>query len=78
MGVRLQRHLGPVGSLEPAQWTFETASGSPAICCPGCGGVSDVDDLKAIDSGGRITPAWSCPTVTCPFFDYVTLEGWAE
>jgi hypothetical protein len=84
MGVRLQRHLGPVESISAAQFHTHLDKHTPgrmcdvAICCPACGGVSEVPETHAIDTDGRVTPAWKCPTPTCPFFDYLTLDTWGE
>jgi hypothetical protein len=78
VAVRLQRHLGRVESLEPAQYTVETTTGLPAVCCPGCSTITDLTLKHAIDEGGRVTPAWKCPTETCSFFDYIVLEDFSE
>lgn len=76
MGQRLQRNLGPVTHLTPSQYTVETASGDPAICCPKCGGISDLEFSVLV--GGVVSQIWSCPYVSCPFVDYLTLESYGE
>lgn len=76
MGLRLQRCLGPVGCLTPGQYTIETASGEPAVCCPGCSFVSDLD--TGVHVGGVVAQIWSCPYAACSFCDYLTLESWGE
>ncbi len=79
MGVVYQRHLGPVESLLPKQWTAETASGKPAICCEQCGGVTDIDEdegVYTILDAGRVVPIFSCPWTTCPSMDWINLESY--
>lgn len=76
MGLRLARNLGPVAHLTAGQYTVETVSGEPAICCPACGGVSDLE--FGVHVGGVVSQIWSCPYASCPFQDYLTLESWME
>lgn len=77
MGVRFARNLGPVTALTGAQYTTETISGRPALCCPSCGSIVDLDAKYDVDGGGRVTPAWKCHE-TCSFFDWVVLGEWSE
>lgn len=76
MSVRLQRHLSSLYSLQPGQWTDETPTGKPAVCCPSCGQVSDLD-AYTVRGGGILTPIWSCPYV-CPAIEFLTLADWDE
>ncbi len=78
MGVRLQRHLGRVEQLLPGQYTVETASGRPAICCVGCGTISDLPETHRVTGGGIVVPVWSCPSRACPFMDFLSFEAWGE
>lgn len=78
MGLRLQRQLGPVQHLTPGQWTIETASGRPAIRCPACGGISDLDEAHRVLTGGVVSPIWSCPFASCAFQEFLSLEAYGE
>lgn len=78
MGLRLNRHLGDVRSLDAGQWTDRTASGKPAIACPGCGSISEIDDTHTISPDGLVTPIWSCASQACPLMEWIALEAWAE
>lgn len=73
MGRTLQRLLGPVRALDRGQYTTETVSGRPAICCPECGDISELDDIHRILPGGLVTPLWPC--VECAFADWIVLEA---
>lgn len=78
MAVRLQRHLGRVESLEPGQYTVETATGMPALCCPGCASIFDLSMEHTIDDDGRVAPAVKCGNPICSFFDWVHLQAFSE
>lgn len=79
MGVRLRRNLGPVSHLEPGEYTTETRDEQPAICCPGCGGISDLDiDTHEAFVDGVVAPIWACPFVSCPLIEFISLEAWRE
>lgn len=77
MGFRFSRHLGPVTSLLPGQWTHATASGEPALCCPRCECISDIDP-KYVQVGGSVDREWQCPAVSCSYLAFITLEAWGE
>ena len=76
MGLRLARNLGPVSHLTAGQWTDETASGKPAVCCPACAEVSELE--HRVLTGGIVSMVWACPAERCPFVDFLTLEAWGE
>lgn len=76
MGLRLQRLLAPVTALTPGQYTTETVHGGPAVCCPGCGEISDLPETHRILTGGVVSPIWSCPSQRCPFVEFLTLDSW--
>jgi hypothetical protein len=76
VGRALRRNLGAVSCLEPGEYTVETATGGPALCCPSSGGVSDLD--FEVHRGGRVSQIWSCPFASCSFVDYLDLEAWGE
>jgi hypothetical protein len=78
MGFRLQRNLGPVAHLTRGQYTVETASGRPAICCPGCEEVSELAETHRVLTGGIVSLVWACPDGRCPYMDFITLESWGE
>lgn len=80
MGLTIQRNLGPVAHLSPRQYTVETASGLPAICCPNCGGISEIDVGKThrVLTGGLVSPVWACPYETCPLIEFLYLEAYGE
>lgn len=73
--MKFDRHLGTVHTMEPGEFTQCTVSGSPALRCPACGGIFDLTVSHRIEEGGRVVPEVRCPTVTCNFFEDVTLEG---
>lgn len=76
MSTRLNRNLGPVSRLSPGEYTTETVSGDPALSCPSCGGVSDIE--FEVHDTGRVSQIFSCPYASCPFVDYIDLEAWDE
>jgi hypothetical protein len=76
MGLTIRRNLGPVSHLEPSEYTLETASGRPALACPSCGGISDLE-LDVFDDG-TVAGRWACPFESCPLVDYLHLEAWRE
>jgi len=76
VGTTLQRNLGPVQHLTARQWTAETTSGDPAVCCPTCERVFDLE--FGVHVGGVVSQIVSCPYADCPFVDYLTLESYGE
>jgi hypothetical protein len=79
VGLRLRRCLGPVPHLAPAEYTVETASGDPAICCPACGEATDLDmKTHRVLPGGMVSPIWSCPLSSCAYQGFNTLESYGE
>ena len=76
MAIRLQRHLGPVASIEPGQWTAETASGRPAVCCPACSAVDEVEGEIAVD--GTVQRAYRCQSGECSFHEWVLLDSFGD
>ena len=77
MGVRLRQNLGDVSALEPGEYTARVAPlvGKVALRCPGCGALDTLADKHVIDRGGRVTPAYRCPTATCSFWEWLELDG---
>lgn len=75
--MRLARHLSAATSMKPGQWTDETASGRPAICCTGCGGIFELEETHTVRGAGIVTPIVSCPYV-CPLMEFITLDDWQE
>lgn len=76
MAIRLQRHLGAVSSIEPGQWTAETASGLPAVCCPACSAVDEIHGW--IETNGKVALAYRCESGECPFYEWIELEAFSE
>lgn len=76
MALRLQRHLGSVATIEPGQWTAETASGRPAVCCPACSSVDEV--LSVVLPGGAVALAYRCESGECAFHEWIELEAFGE
>lgn len=83
MGRRLQRYLGAIYELSPGQFVTDPDFASDVdgpvvfVCCPGCGAVARLDEYK-VDVGGRVTPIWTCQTVTCSLREWLELESWRE
>ncbi len=74
MGVTIPRFLGPVCDLEQGEYTKDTASGEPAVSCPSCGTIQEIDPQRHSTWGdGRVTPIWSCER--CSFMDWINLES---
>jgi hypothetical protein len=79
VGQRLSRFLGPAGSLDPGQWSDFTASGGPAVCCPGCGAIVELQaDKHVVSREGKVTPAWRCAEETCGVVEWIELEAYGE
>jgi hypothetical protein len=78
MTERIHRNLGRVECLELGEWTSETASGRPAIRCPECGTIVDLEDRYRIDVAGHVSPTWRCGTMTCALVAWITLVDYAE
>lgn len=79
MGSRLNRNLGPVSALVAKEWTSETATGIPAICCPGCEAIVDFDVAAyQITHEGVIAPKWSCGFPSCSYREWITLGDFGE
>lgn len=79
MGLTIRRNLGPVSHLEPEEYTVETVYGDPALRCPSCGGISDLDlDTYEVFRDGTVAPRWVCPFASCPLVEFISLEAWLE
>lgn len=75
MALVLKRLLGPAIRLSAGEWSSETASGKPAIACPSCGEIAEVD--RVLD-GGLVSGVWSCPSEHCAVMEFLQLEAWGE
>lgn len=73
--MRFERHPGSTLSLLPKQWTNRTASGRPALMCPCCSGVFELEATHTVRGGGIVTPILVCP-YACPLMEYATLLDW--
>jgi hypothetical protein len=71
--IRIERCLGPATALQPGQYTLETASGLPAVCCPICSGIAELAADYEVDEQGQVTPAWKCPS--CAFWELIVLNS---
>lgn len=78
MGLRLQRFLGPPMHMTAGQWTDRTASGRPAIACPGCGGISELEPPHEIFGAGIVKYVWSCPMPPCPIMEFISLGSYSD
>lgn len=84
MGLRLQRHLGTRDGLLPGQFCTDFLKHAPGrmclvhVCCPGCGGIDALSPDHLVERGGQVSPAWKCPTATCPFWEWLVLESFGE
>lgn len=68
-----QRNLGPVRGLTEGQYTIETATGRPALCCKRCGTIAELPTTHTPMKGGRVDLIWTCPAVSCPETSFITL-----
>lgn len=75
VGKTLQRLLGPVRALDRGQYTTETATGRPAVCCPSCGDITELDETHRVLPGGLVSPIWMCSLPSCGFADFLVLEA---
>ena len=77
MGIRLNRCLSGVECLRAGEFTVETESARPVLCCPLCGEQFILPSQCRIEPDGRVVPAVHCPQ--CCFFEYVELTDiWEE
>jgi hypothetical protein len=77
MGLRLQRSLGPLGDIKPGQYAVDEPC--VFVSCPACGCVDDVSVSQPPDVGGVLGGGeWKCPTVTCSFKSFLSLDCWNE
>jgi hypothetical protein len=74
MGLRLQRHLGPVGTIDPGQYAVDKPC--VFVSCPICGTIEDISVSHQISVGGVVTPRYACRR--CPFLDFLSLDCWNE
>ena len=75
MGVVYQRHLGDESTLLCGQYTLRTESFRAALKCALCGLTFTLPSHCRVEPDGRAVPAIKCPQASCPFFEFVTLEG---
>lgn len=84
MGIRLQRQLASREALTPGQFFTDVLNHAPGqlclvyVCCPGCGGVDTLSPDHVVERGGRVVPAWKCPTATCPIHEWLELDSYGE
>lgn len=81
--MKFLRSLAPATCIEPGEWTMESASGAPAVCCELCESTSEIDRRVAVDGvkptineDGIVEPTWKCPC--CGVVTLVWLESWGE
>lgn len=67
-----RRNLGPVRALDRGEYTLETASGNPVVCCPECG---DYDELARMPAADGTFGRWACPGRGCEFVRFIVLEN---
>lgn len=75
---KYSRILGRVEHLQPGQWTEETASGRPAICCASCGGIADLPETHTAGEKGYVVPERECLYATCGVVELVQLVDYGE
>lgn len=79
MATTLRRLLAPVTSLAAGEYTIETETSRPALCCPCCGFVFDLASGFNPDAGGAINYKVQCPGGGCGFYDFVILDSvWSD
>lgn len=82
MGLELKRNLTGAHTLQAGEFFSDPARHvtrrmiAVTLSCPLCGGLADLDERHAIDSSGRMTPAFAC--ASCPLLEWITLSGWGE
>ena len=76
MGLRLMRVMSPATHLNRAQWTMETASGNPALSCPACGQVDEIEPGRI--KSGVVVGIWMCQSQSCPYVEWLTLDAWND
>ena len=78
VGARLVRHLGVATRLSKGEWSDRTASGRPAVCCPDCGEIAEIEYPNEVSNDGRVRFRWACPSERCGFIDFLYLEAYRE
>lgn len=76
MAQQIRRLLAPATRLSAGEWSDETASARPAVACPECGEIFELDETYRVMTGGRVSPVWSCPA--CAFLNFIELEAYGE
>lgn len=76
MGLRLQHHLGPIGTIGPGQYAMDPPC--VFVSCPKCGGIDDVSVSNPPTRYGVLAYEWKCQTVTCGWHDFLSLDCWNE
>lgn len=75
MAQTFKRLFAPVTSLSPGEFTVDTETTRPALCCPYCSIVFDLASGFHYDAAGRINYAVQCPGGRCGFWDFCILDG---
>lgn len=84
MGVRFKRNLTGREALAPGEYFTDYLRHqidqmcTCYVCCPSCGGIDALSDKHVVQKSGAVVPGWKCPTATCAFFEFITLEGFGE
>lgn len=84
VSAKYERWLGPWTSLQPAQWTDQTPSGDPAVCCARCGTIFEINlsthrvDRVESSPHGLVVPAIKCDDDACGEFGYIRLMNFAD
>jgi hypothetical protein len=85
VGVRLQRHLGALRSIDKQQWFADPGWDETRpirreiwVCCPECAGIHNITDTHRVIGGGLVSPVFSCPTAACPYQDFLELASYGE
>lgn len=55
---------------------METASGKPAVSCPGCGQVDEIEPERV--KNGIVVGIWMCPSTACPYIEWLSLDAWND
>jgi hypothetical protein len=79
MATTFQRLCAAETSLDPRQYTIETGTTRPVLCCPACSHRWELPPGISWDAVGRTNYCVTCPADACGWWDYAVLDSiWEE
>ena len=75
MAQTFQRLNGPESSLTSGQWTPQTESGRPSLCCPACSYVFALPQGIDCNEAGLTNYCITCTAPHCGWWSYAVLDN---